>query len=473
KEPKAPKVKKIKEPKVKKVKEPKAPKVKKIKEPKVKKVKEPKAPKVKKMKTKKIKKTKRVGKLTKGNKIINQLGDVSFLYSADGTIQIDSYETFDIAINKGKAKARNRAKEINDYLNYWLKYWNTKTGALTYSGEEGDKKDDTITISYEFVMQDAPDRSFIEKDIEKILVKLGNKDGVVYNKTAKGFEIVCRQDVLFEFDSNEFKFGSMAILDILVDIAKEFKEKGTITINGYSQKSVIEGKAKKRALKWSRNIGKGIIKYSKINKVRFLYTSNEGYAIKPKISVTFYPYKIADITGKEKQAPKYKGLTVYKEFEDPDNHYQPTGWMGDTNDLSMSLSCKQDTRSGFNCIKVEYKARGEQGWAGIYWQNPMNNWGTKPGGINLTGAEKLTFWARGERGGERIRQVKIGGIKGEYGDSDAAWTAPITLGKAWKEYTIDLRGKDISSIIGGFSFVVNKEDNKYGATFYLDDIRFE
>jgi hypothetical protein len=31
---------------------------------------------------------------------------------------------------------------------------------------------------------------------------------------------------------------------------------------------------------------------------------------------------------------------------------------------------------------------------------------------------KLTFWARGEKGGERIEEFKIGEIKGVYSDSE-------------------------------------------------------
>ena len=42
------------------------------------------------------------------------------------------------------------------------------------------------------------------------------------------------------------------------------------------------------------------------------------------------------------------------------------------------------------------------GWGGVVWQNPANNWGDKPGGWNLTGAKKLSFWARGDKGGEKV-----------------------------------------------------------------------
>jgi hypothetical protein len=41
-------------------------------------------------------------------------------------------------------------------------------------------------------------------------------------------------------------------------------------------------------------------------------------------------------------------------------------------------------------------------WGGVVWQHPANDWGDANGGFNLTGAKKLTFWARGEKGGEKV-----------------------------------------------------------------------
>ena len=54
-----------------------------------------------------------------------------------------------------------------------------------------------------------------------------------------------------------------------------------------------------------------------------------------------------------------------------------------------------------------------------------------------------------------------------------ATTGFITLTSKWKQYTLDLSGKDLSNIKGGFSFIVNRTLNPDGCTFYLDDIRYE
>ncbi|MBN1405888.1 MAG: hypothetical protein JW946_05150, partial [Candidatus Omnitrophica bacterium] len=138
-------------------------------------------------------------------------------------------------------------------------------------------------------------------------------------------------------------------------------------------------------------------------------------------------------------------------------------------------NCVENPHSGTSCIKITYKPDASQGarWAGIYWQSPANNWGDKKGGFDLTGANKLTFWAKGEKGGENIEEFKIGGISGAYPDSDIAYLNPIVLTKEWKQYEIDLKGKDLSYISGGFCWSTNLDVNPNGCIFYLDDIRYE
>ena len=149
--------------------------------------------------------------------------------------------------------------------------------------------------------------------------------------------------------------------------------------------------------------------------------------------------------------------------------------MGDYGDISLNDRHMDNPHAGSTSIKIIYNGKATQGarWAGIYWQNPPNNWGTRPGGYDLTGAKKLTFWARGEKGGERIEEFKIGGITGEYADSDVAGIGPVVLTPEWQEYTIDLDGKDLSSISGGFCWVTNLDVNPQGCVFYIDDIKYE
>ena len=99
--------------------------------------------------------------------------------------------------------------------------------------------------------------------------------------------------------------------------------------------------------------------------------------------------------------------------------------------------------------------------------------GDEKGGFNLTGAKKLVFWARGEKGGEVVT-FKMGGVGmgHQYPDSDSATSDPITLTKDWKEYSMDLTGKDLSHIIGGFSWVGTAKENQSNITFYLANIYY-
>ncbi len=168
-------------------------------------------------------------------------------------------------------------------------------------------------------------------------------------------------------------------------------------------------------------------------------------------------------------------FVVYSDKNSSDNHYIASGWMGDHGDLKLNDQSMQEPQSGKTCIEVVYIAKKSQnqGWAGIYWQNPANNWGNKKGGFDLTGMTKITFWAKGAKGGEIISKFMVGGIKGTYPDSAEVEEGPIELTDTWKQYSINLAGKDLSYISAGFAFVVNADMNMDGATFYLDEIKYE
>jgi len=183
----------------------------------------------------------------------------------------------------------------------------------------------------------------------------------------------------------------------------------------------------------------------------------------------------AAIAIKAQEVSVFEPFNIYTDRNATDNHYAPSGWMGDTKDIVLNDASTQQSHSGGSCIKITYKPDVSQGarWAGMYWQNPPNNWGEKKGGYDLTGAKKLTFWVRGELGGERIEEFKMGGLSGTYPDSDSASIGPVMLTTEWKQYEIDLRGKDLGHISGGFCWATNLDSNPNGCTFYLDDIRYE
>ncbi|MBU2541817.1 MAG: hypothetical protein KJ593_07960 [Candidatus Omnitrophica bacterium] len=168
-------------------------------------------------------------------------------------------------------------------------------------------------------------------------------------------------------------------------------------------------------------------------------------------------------------------FSVYMDKNSPDNHYIPSGWMGDHGDVKLNDESRNEPYSGSTCIEISYSSKrsGGFGWTGIYWQNPPNNWGSRQGGYDLTGMTKLTFWAKGKSGGEIIEKLKVGGIKGTYPDSTEVDFGPVELSDTWEKYTINLAEKDLSYISGGFVFVTSADLNPDGAVFYIDEIKFE
>ena len=175
------------------------------------------------------------------------------------------------------------------------------------------------------------------------------------------------------------------------------------------------------------------------------------------------------------KAPEKKEFVVYGDKANRENHFIPSGWMGDYGDIKMNDQATETPHSGTTCIQFTYSAKKSQGlgWAGVYWQNPANNWGNKKGGFDLTGMTKLTFWAKGAKGGEVLQKVMLGGIKGVYPDSASVEMGPIELTDTWKQYTINLAGKDLSYINGGFGWVITSDLAPQGCTFYIDDVKFE
>jgi co-chaperonin GroES (HSP10) len=170
----------------------------------------------------------------------------------------------------------------------------------------------------------------------------------------------------------------------------------------------------------------------------------------------------------------FRTLYVFLDEDSLQNHYHPSGWVGDY-DAIRRVSWKENAHSGESCLKFVYTGKTPQGagWVGVYWQNPVNNWGDVKGGYNLKGARKLTFWARGDKGGETINRFGIGGIGGEYPDSARTEIGSVILEKEWRQYSINLSGKDLSYISGGFYWITDKNTNPEGCVFYIDDIRYE
>ena len=158
-------------------------------------------------------------------------------------------------------------------------------------------------------------------------------------------------------------------------------------------------------------------------------------------------------------------------YDEPNGNSEfiPSGWMGSTESMSLDPRCNDDAKFGSHCLKFEYSKADN--WGGVVWQHPDGDWGEKPGGFDLTGAKRLSFWARGGEGGE---QVKFGfGILGrekKYFDT-AKDEMTVKLVPEWKQYTFELGDADLKRIKSGFYLSVAGQGKPLNV--FLDNIMFE
>ena len=160
---------------------------------------------------------------------------------------------------------------------------------------------------------------------------------------------------------------------------------------------------------------------------------------------------------------------VHTDFNSGGNHATPSGWMGDTTLLEMDTRWEANCHSGLNCIRNRIHPKPGAGWVGVRWLQPDNNWAEIPdAGFDLTGATEISFYARGENGGEQV-EFLAGGVTGAHPDSiqPAVSTGVITLTDQWQQYVIHLGGADLSHVISPFGWVAMP-----GTTFYLDEVTY-
>jgi hypothetical protein len=147
--------------------------------------------------------------------------------------------------------------------------------------------------------------------------------------------------------------------------------------------------------------------------------------------------------------------------------YIPAGWMGDTKSIQLDPASPTQPHTGRSCLRCEFSAA--KGWGGVVWQNPANDWGSQGGGYDLTGARRLTFWARGEKGGEVVSfEYGIIEQKQRFPDTGSGSLPKVKLTKEWERYEIPVSGQDLSRIKTGFVWTAAQP-----VVFYLDDIQWE
>ena len=172
------------------------------------------------------------------------------------------------------------------------------------------------------------------------------------------------------------------------------------------------------------------------------------------------------VKGERKPIPAEKLATPITITGGP---WAPSGWMGNTEKLKMDEASTENPKTGKTCTKVTFAS--ESGWAGVVWQHPAGDWGDAPGGFNLTGATKLTFWARGNTGGEKVT-IGIGNIgKDKIYHDTFSGKKELTLTKDWQQFEIDLTGQDLTRIKSPLYFTTASAGKP--ATFYFDEITIQ
>jgi len=166
-----------------------------------------------------------------------------------------------------------------------------------------------------------------------------------------------------------------------------------------------------------------------------------------------------------------KGTLPYDLYAEPSDKsvYVPSGFMGATRAIKVDTNSKEAPHQGEHCIECAYDLPGE--WGGVVWQSPENDWGDKPGGLNLTGCKRLTFWAKGSQGGEEMT-FGVGLIDQAKPFFDTVKKElKVTLTSEWKEYEIDLSDADCGRIKCGFFWSLAGQGKSL--KFFLDDIRYQ
>ncbi len=159
--------------------------------------------------------------------------------------------------------------------------------------------------------------------------------------------------------------------------------------------------------------------------------------------------------------------------------YFPSGWMGGP--IEVDAMEKHRPHSGRACLRITYDPgkKPVKGWAGLYFQHPEGNWGERAG-RDLTGATRLTFWARSEP--PAAAEFKTGGLNRwpyhdagkPYQDSFGPLSSGVAeLGTEWRQYSIDLRSSSLSSVIGAFVWVSNIDQGLGRRSYFIDDITID
>ena len=199
-------------------------------------------------------------------------------------------------------------------------------------------------------------------------------------------------------------------------------------------------------------------------------------------------------TNSNQTEPDYEPDYVYIYKDDMDGSaYIRRWWIGSNDEnrppMKENVTKEQDTEDSIIYATINLTQHDWGGYvflnramfvAGSTWE--LLDMEENPA-LDLSGASNLTFYACGEKGGERV-EFYTGGFgydeKGKltekYPDSIKKESLGyITLSKEWEKYEIPLNDKDLSRIGCGFAWMSSSDQNpgQDQIGFYIDDIRYE
>jgi hypothetical protein len=196
-----------------------------------------------------------------------------------------------------------------------------------------------------------------------------------------------------------------------------------------------------------------------------------------KIAAAVLAALLAAGCGVEPAAPPHEPLPVPFAVSD---YYSPDGFFGDgelRGRLELEKSCPQRAPGAQgDCYTLTYRP-GVKRFAGIFWQYPHNNWGFWPGHTVAPGASRITFQARGLRGGEALK-VNAGqkDSPNAHKDSFQLEEMTVALTDRWAAHELPFSGADYqgpSGVLGAFMIALAAGDSDDAIVVYLDDVRWQ
>jgi hypothetical protein len=175
---------------------------------------------------------------------------------------------------------------------------------------------------------------------------------------------------------------------------------------------------------------------------------------------------VASPSRSEKPKPAVPALDVSRAYPIVES-------VGANRRFKLDKTSAADAHSAPDAWKISFESRG--GFGGFCWKNRAGNEGEAAGdNLSAAGYRRISFWAKGEKGGEvaEFRAGGLGNVKTRHRDSLDVTAGKIKLNAGWHEYSIYVIDADLSSVMTPFCVLLYREDNADGAVVYVDDIEY-